>query len=486
MYGKTLSGKNLKKMKIINEIVCPPTPYTKSFINQRRVQINDFPMFNAGDTPDIILNFIELNKQAGIPIDPAWLQVRNDPIPKVQKKKKSKKIKVEEEGTSTKTSKDQKRKKKKRSDIDNFDSKSTESSKPTETIAVTQQQETQTPTLLAISSTLENPKETDIQTSNQKESSPIPSVETQTKITSPELQQENPVITPTPTNLNPPEISPPKEKENPQPKEMVSTTFSEPEASPLSVNDPSFHVENVSSESSEIRPQTINHIEKPYEWYKGSWNIPGITSPLATVLPNVPTYNTLAESITQTPPHLTKTTSPLSSPKDSVCPSSLEVQIISASPSPQNSPIHTSNSPQINSEVSTPESHPTKVTEPEPDQSAEPETEQQEQEQSIEPELEKTSEPEAEPSLEPHHPEPILTDVDILFKNFETEMQGWIARLKADCVTNGSLVASETLWDAFRRRFNSESLKLKEVCRTHANEKFSEYLNVIITLVMDL
>jgi hypothetical protein len=43
--GDTLSGKNLKKMKIIEEVLVEPTPETDEAVLDRRLMVDDFPPF---------------------------------------------------------------------------------------------------------------------------------------------------------------------------------------------------------------------------------------------------------------------------------------------------------------------------------------------------------------------------------------------------------------------------------------------------------
>lgn len=65
-------------------------------------------------------------------------------------------------------------------------------------------------------------------------------------------------------------------------------------------------------------------------------------------------------------------------------------------------------------------------------------------------------------------------------------MQAWIATLKADCASNMNPTASDVLWNSFRRRFNSESLKLKDLCYSHVYDKFTEYLNALKPYLEDI
>ena len=81
--GKTMTGKNLGKRKIIDKLLVEPTPYVSATVKRRRIPIVDFPLFNSGDHPRIILHYIEIYKETGTPIDPAWLQGRNQVAPNV-------------------------------------------------------------------------------------------------------------------------------------------------------------------------------------------------------------------------------------------------------------------------------------------------------------------------------------------------------------------------------------------------------------------
>ena len=81
--GKALTGKNLVKRKIIDKLLVEPTPYVSATVTRRRIPIADFPLFNSGDHPRIILHYIAICKESGTPIDPAWLQGRNEAAPDV-------------------------------------------------------------------------------------------------------------------------------------------------------------------------------------------------------------------------------------------------------------------------------------------------------------------------------------------------------------------------------------------------------------------
>ena len=52
-------------------------------VKRRRIPIADFPMFNSGDHPRIVLYYLEICEETGSPIDPAWLQGRNQAAPDV-------------------------------------------------------------------------------------------------------------------------------------------------------------------------------------------------------------------------------------------------------------------------------------------------------------------------------------------------------------------------------------------------------------------
>ena len=62
--GKALTVKNLVKRKIIDKLLVEPTPYVSATVTKRRIPIADFPLFNSGDQPRIILHYIQICKES--------------------------------------------------------------------------------------------------------------------------------------------------------------------------------------------------------------------------------------------------------------------------------------------------------------------------------------------------------------------------------------------------------------------------------------
>ena len=64
--GKPLNAKNLKKMKIIENIKKEPTVTPHETITSRRIPLEDFPLFSEIDSkPEIIVRYLEACKADG-------------------------------------------------------------------------------------------------------------------------------------------------------------------------------------------------------------------------------------------------------------------------------------------------------------------------------------------------------------------------------------------------------------------------------------
>ncbi|CAI8591910.1 unnamed protein product [Vicia faba] len=107
--GKSLNAKNLKKMKIIDNIKKDPTIATKEVITSRRVPLTDFPLFSQIDaSPKIIARYLEACKMDGSNPKLNICDMRQlDPEVVL---KKSRKRKVAGEGSSQKVPKAAKKK----------------------------------------------------------------------------------------------------------------------------------------------------------------------------------------------------------------------------------------------------------------------------------------------------------------------------------------------------------------------------------------
>ena len=63
---KPLNAKNLKKMKIIENIKKEPTVTAHETITSRRIPLKDFPLFSEIDSkPEIIVRYLEACKADG-------------------------------------------------------------------------------------------------------------------------------------------------------------------------------------------------------------------------------------------------------------------------------------------------------------------------------------------------------------------------------------------------------------------------------------
>src|ERR1044072_6790516 len=63
--GDTLSGKNLKKMKIIDEILVEPTPEIDEVVLDRRLMVDDFPPFSKEEPLEAIMEYVRIKVDDG-------------------------------------------------------------------------------------------------------------------------------------------------------------------------------------------------------------------------------------------------------------------------------------------------------------------------------------------------------------------------------------------------------------------------------------
>ena len=66
--------------------------------------------------------------------------------------------------------------------------------------------------------------------------------------------------------------------------------------------------------------------------------------------------------------------------------------------------------------------------------------------------------------------------VNLRLQKFEKDMKNWMILLKDNLDNNLCPSASADLWKTFKRKFISESHTLKDLCYSHAYEKFTECL----------
>ena len=102
--GKQLNAKNLKKMKIIENIKKEPSVTSFATISSRRILLDNFPMFSEIDSkPEIILRYLDASKADGTSPD-LNIQDLQQKAPEVVLKK-NKKRKAAAEGSSQRTPK---------------------------------------------------------------------------------------------------------------------------------------------------------------------------------------------------------------------------------------------------------------------------------------------------------------------------------------------------------------------------------------------
>ena len=60
--GKTMTGKNLLKRKIIDKLLVEPSPCLSTIV-KKRIPIADFPMFNSGEHSRMVLHYLETYRE---------------------------------------------------------------------------------------------------------------------------------------------------------------------------------------------------------------------------------------------------------------------------------------------------------------------------------------------------------------------------------------------------------------------------------------
>lgn len=59
LVGKVLNAKCIKNMIIISELISPPTEIPKEFLYNRRITLEDFPIFSNPDPLNVVIWFLE-------------------------------------------------------------------------------------------------------------------------------------------------------------------------------------------------------------------------------------------------------------------------------------------------------------------------------------------------------------------------------------------------------------------------------------------
>lgn len=298
MVGKTLDGKSLRKMKIIEKLQSDPAPIDSEVIRTRRIPVDDFPLFSDGEPIEAVLNFRNICKEDGTQVPVDLIKCSKEPAPEVHFRR-SKKRKAVGEGTS-KTSKVSK-KSCNPTLISVVDSVHYTTSEPTPSHPSSDQLSPQ------------NIDDFDFETDTT-----IPSEH-------PEPPPEHAQVLSDLDNFDNsiPEHSPiihQSEQPTITPSEPIHTIF--PQDIPVVAPQPPNPNDSVESE----------HHTDPNSWYDGPWQVP-----LATHFPVIPSQNifTISSSPEITPPHSPEHPNNPSSPEHPSIQTSLEHPATQTSPEQQ-------------------------------------------------------------------------------------------------------------------------------------------------------
>lgn len=95
--GKSLDGKSLFRLKLIDEVKAEPEDISQESVKKRRVRVEDFPLWNKEEPVECLIAFIAMCKMEGIPLPPDLLEQASRSAPDFElKKRKSKKKAVAE------------------------------------------------------------------------------------------------------------------------------------------------------------------------------------------------------------------------------------------------------------------------------------------------------------------------------------------------------------------------------------------------------
>lgn len=110
IVGKSLDGKSLQRMKIVEKLQSEPVQVDSEIVRTRRVPVEDFPLFIAEEPREALLAFIASCLSDGIPLPPDLMEQASQPAPEFIEKKRRKKRKASEDDSSKKVSKRHKKK----------------------------------------------------------------------------------------------------------------------------------------------------------------------------------------------------------------------------------------------------------------------------------------------------------------------------------------------------------------------------------------
>src|ERR1044072_6520981 len=91
--GDTLSGKNLKNMNIIDEVLVEPTPEADEVVLDKRLMVDEFPPFSKEEPLEVIIKYVRMQVDVGK--DMSWFtyDMLPDTIEEMDTGKKRKKKK---------------------------------------------------------------------------------------------------------------------------------------------------------------------------------------------------------------------------------------------------------------------------------------------------------------------------------------------------------------------------------------------------------
>jgi hypothetical protein len=93
-FGDTLTGKNLKNMEIIDEILIEPTPEADEVILNRRQMVDDLPPFSKEEPIEAVIEYVKSQMDDGK--DMSWFtyDMLPDTIKEMEVGKKRRKKKL--------------------------------------------------------------------------------------------------------------------------------------------------------------------------------------------------------------------------------------------------------------------------------------------------------------------------------------------------------------------------------------------------------
>lgn len=109
--GKTLDGRSLFRLKLVEELQTEPDVMTNESVRNKRIPVEDFPLFTAKESVECLLAFIASCLADGTPLHVDLLERASQPATEViMRKRRRKRIISEEEAPQRKKTKAVKKK----------------------------------------------------------------------------------------------------------------------------------------------------------------------------------------------------------------------------------------------------------------------------------------------------------------------------------------------------------------------------------------